>query len=81
MSVTNVGGTVVNYLDFIGSATGSGPALRVLGTDASADLNLAPKGTGKLRFGTLTATADAAVTGYITIKDAGGTTRKLAVIS
>lgn len=33
-----------------------------------------------LRFGTRTASSDAAITGYITIKDAAGNTRKLAVI-
>jgi hypothetical protein len=36
---------------------------------------------GTLRFGTHTVNADAAITGYITITDAGGTTRKLAVIN
>lgn len=80
-SVTNAGASLVNYFDFLAAATGSGPYLRALGMDTDIDLNLSPKGAGKLRFGTLTATADAAVTGYITIKDAGGTTRKLAVIS
>ena len=38
-------------------------------------------GTGRLQFGTRTATSDAPITGYIEIKDSGGTTRKLAVIS
>jgi hypothetical protein len=51
MSVTNIGGTVVNYIDFIGGATGSGPVLRVLGTDASIDFNLEPKGTGVVKSG------------------------------
>jgi len=32
-------------------------------------------------FGSLTTTTDAPITGYITIKDASGATRKLAVIS
>lgn len=36
---------------------------------------------GAVRFGTFTSNADAAVNGYITITDAGGTTRKLATIA
>ena len=50
-------------------------------TDENNDLGLLPHGTGKLKFGTHAASADVAVSGYITIKDAGGTIRKLAVIS
>jgi len=38
-------------------------------------------GSGVIQMGTHTASGDAAVSGYITIKDAGGTTRKLAVIT
>jgi parallel beta-helix repeat protein len=57
------------------------PAILVKASSANVDLALVPKGTGAVRFGTLTANADAAVTGYITVKDAGGTTRKLAVIT
>ena len=34
-----------------------------------------------LRFGAWTSNADAAVNGYVTIKDAGGTVRKLATIA
>ena len=51
------------------------------GNSANIDIEFSPKGTGVLRFGTLTANADAPVTGYITIKDSGGVTRKLAVIA
>jgi hypothetical protein len=36
---------------------------------------------GKVKFGTLTALGAEVITGYITIKDAGGTSRKIAVIS
>lgn len=50
-------------------------------SNTSIDLQLTPKGSsGRVRFGTLTESADAAVTGYIEIKDAGGTLRRLAVI-
>ena len=43
------------------------------------DLYLAIGGTGSVKFGTYTAGAAADSTGYITIKDAGGTVRKLMV--
>jgi hypothetical protein len=45
------------------------------------DVTLTPAGTGAVRFGTHSAVAAELVTGYITIKDAGGTSRKIAVIS
>jgi hypothetical protein len=51
------------------------------GTSANIDIQFAPKGTGRLRFGTYTASADAPVTGYIEIRDTGGTVRKLAIIT
>lgn len=49
--------------------------------EANIDLALTPKGTGRVRFGTHSAIAAETVTGYITIKDAGGTSRKIAVVS
>jgi hypothetical protein len=68
-----------------GSAAGGSPSIQVVsgtsGTDANIDLTLTPKGTGNVRFGTYTATADVPITGYIEIKDAGGTVRRLAVIA
>ena len=51
----------------------------VLKTDK--DLKFVPNGTGKVRFGTHTALGAETVTGYITIKDSGGTERKIAVVS
>ena len=57
------------------------PTISAAGPSANHDLALSPKGTGNVRFGVLTATSDVAITGYITIKDAGGVSRKLAVIS
>jgi hypothetical protein len=51
------------------------------GSGASRDLALIPGGGGSIRMGTHTALGSEAVTGYITIKDAGGTARKLAVVS
>ena len=73
--------SAVNYLQVTGAATGAATALSAQGSDTNIDLALTPKGTGVLAFGTLTANADAPITGYITIKDAGGTTRKLAIIA
>jgi len=49
--------------------------------DANIDIQLTPKGTGAVRFGAHAAIVAETVTGYIEIKDAGGTTRKLAVVS
>jgi hypothetical protein len=73
--------SAVNWAEIKGGAAGSGPQLSAVGSDTNIDLTLTPKGTGNVRFGTLTASADAAITGYITIKDSGGTVRKLAVIA
>lgn len=49
--------------------------------EANIDVAIVPKGTGAVRFGTHAAIAAETVTGYITIKDAGGTSRKIAVVS
>jgi hypothetical protein len=68
----------VNYLDFYGSVAGSAPSVRVGGTDTNIDLTLTPKGTGNVRFGTYTGTI-LTPTGYIEIKDSGGTIRRLLV--
>ena len=71
-----------NYLRATGGATGFGPVLSAQGSDANIDIIFTPKGTtGNVRFGTHTGTADTAVSGYIEIKDSGGTIRKLAVIT
>lgn len=53
-------------------------------TSSGTDLMLKPfsgTGGGTLRFGVFTSNADAAVNGYVTIKDANGTVRKLATIA
>lgn len=67
----------VNYLNVSGS-TGTTPTLSSAGTGANIDILLAPKGTGNVSFGTFTA-GILAQTGYITVKDAGGTVRRLLV--
>lgn len=63
------------------AVNGGTPQISAIGTAANIDLRLSPKGTGVARFGTHEAQADTPITGYITIKDAGGTLRKLAVIA
>jgi hypothetical protein len=78
--ITNTASAVNNFFA-TGSATGAGVLLAASGSDTNIDIRLLAKGTGVLSFGTLTANADAPVTGYILIKDSGGTTRKLAVIA
>lgn len=71
----------VNYFRALCAVAGSPPAFQALGDDTDIDLLLTPKGAGNVRFGTFTSNADAPVTGYVTVKDAGGTARKLAVIA
>jgi hypothetical protein len=72
--------SAVNYFALTGSAAGSAPAFSVAGSDTNIDLALTPKGTGNVRFGTYTGTISA-ITGYIEIKDSGGTVRRLAVVA
>jgi len=73
--------SAVNAVLVSGSATGAAVQVAAGGSDTNIDLALTPKGTGNVRFGTLTATSDVAITGYIEIKDGAGNVRKLAVIS
>lgn len=80
LRATNPTGTLVNWVDVHGSAASTPPDLAAVGSDTNISLLLLPKGTGKVRFGTRTASSDVAITGYVEIEDAGGTIRKLAVI-
>jgi hypothetical protein len=73
--------TPANYLQLSSGATTVAPRVIASGTDTNVDLHLVAQGTGVIKFGTHTANGDAAISGYITIKDSGGTTRKLAVIT
>jgi hypothetical protein len=70
--------SAVNYLSLRGSAAGNMVPIQVEGTDTDIDLALTPKGAGAVRFGTYTGTI-LTPTGFITIKDSGGTTRRLLV--
>lgn len=57
-------------------------AAETLGTGAdNLDIGIVPAGTGLMRYGTHNAIGAETVTGFINIKDSGGTTRKLAVVS
>jgi len=71
-------GTANNRLAVVGSNAGLSPILFSEGTDTDIDLALTPKGAGRIRFGAYTATI-LTPTGFIEIKDSGGTTRRLLV--
>lgn len=56
--------------------------LRALANNSAAvDLALQGSNGGRVRFGTYASSADAAITGYVTISDDAGVARKLAIIS
>lgn len=44
----------VNYFDFNANTAGNAPVLKATGSDTNVDLQIEPKGTGLLRFGTAT---------------------------
>lgn len=70
-----------NYFSFRpGVSGGVPPRIFAEGVDYDIDLEITPKGAGVVRFGTHTATP-LTISGYVTIKDAAGTTRKLAVVT
>ena len=72
----------VNYFRLAAAAAASSPVILAEGTDANIDVQLTPKGTGKVRINTnWTTSVDAPVTGYIEIKDSAGNIRKLATIA
>jgi len=69
----------------LGLTTTSAAAGRVsispVGASTDIDIGLNPKGAGLVRMGTYTATGDAAINGYITIKSSSGATIKLATVA
>jgi len=71
-----------NLIAVQGAASGSSPSIQAIsgssGTDANIDIIFTPKGTGNVRFGTYTGTI-LTPTGYVEIKDSGGTVRRLLV--
>jgi hypothetical protein len=70
--------SAVNSLTITGAATTGSPVITSVGSDTNIDLTLISKGTGRIRFGAYTATV-LTPTGFIEIKDSGGTTRRLLV--
>lgn len=77
--IIHTAGTIVNYATVTGNVAGSAPIFSVAGSDTNINLTLTPKGTGRVQFGTYTATVST-ITGYIEILDSGGTVRRLAVV-
>lgn len=73
--------TPVNSINLTASAANNPITIAAIGADTNIDIRFAPKGTGRLRFGTFAASADVAITGYVEIKTDDGTVRKLAVIA
>jgi hypothetical protein len=74
----NLSSSAVNYISLRGNTTGSAPSIVATGSDANIDFYLQTTGTGVVQFGTYTA-GIVAQTGYISIKDAAGNTRRLLV--
>jgi len=70
----------VNWIEIAGGTTGNSATISAKGTGSNLDLPLVPKGTGYVKYGTHTGTA-LTISGYIEIKDAAGTVRKLAVVT
>jgi hypothetical protein len=71
----------VNYFSLHNGAAGSAARILAAGEDANIDARIDPKGTGVIRYGTHAAVTTETLSGFITIKDAAGNTRKLAVVS
>lgn len=70
----------VNSIYVNNAAAGLSPAFRTTGADTNIDLRLEGKGTGRVQLGPYAGGSDAAITGYIEVKDHNGSLRKLAVI-
>jgi hypothetical protein len=73
--------SAVNYVQVTGSTTTAGLGVATVsgqGTATDVDVALTPKAAGRVRFGSYTATL-LTQTGFIEIKDSGGTTRRLLV--
>jgi hypothetical protein len=76
-SAIRLGFNNTDYLA-INTATAGTNYIQSLGGSTNIDIGFIPKGTGVLSFGTYTAGV-LTPTGYVTIKDSGGTTRRLLV--
>lgn len=76
MGVTNA----VNWVDITPGTTGQGAEL-VANGETDVNLKLTPKGSAFVQYGTVVADAGINNTGYIRIRDAGGTIRRVAICS
>ena len=74
-------GSAVNFMRTYGGATGSPVTIDAQGTDTDVGIALIPKGSEHVRFGTHAAITAETLSGFVTIRDIGGTQRKLAVVS
>jgi hypothetical protein len=70
-----------NYIRINSSIIGNAPAIISEGTDTNIDIELRPKGTGRVLIGEFTSGPDASINGYITVKDSNGNSRKIATIA
>ena len=70
-----------DYIAVQGSPAGAFTTISNAGVSTNIDFIIAPKGTGVLRFGTYAAAGAETYGGYITIRDSGGTVRKLAIFA
>lgn len=73
--------SAVNRINVTGGATGNAPQVKAIGSDTNVDLKLTPQGSGVVQFGSHTSIGAENLSGYITVKDAAGNSRKLAVVS
>lgn len=79
--IANIGAVSANHPGVSNSASGNPVQFLAYGSDANIDIQLVPQGTGVVWLGVRTASVDAAVNGYITVKDSTGVIRKLATIA
>lgn len=73
------GGSDATWLAIQSNATGGPPLLYAAGSDTDIDLRLRPKGTGYVQFGGYNAATTETFSGFITMKDDGGTLRKMMI--
>lgn len=78
--VNGAAAAVNGFLVFAGAA-GTSPQFVAQGDTADLDVHLVPKGAGLVRFGTLSGLGAEVLSGYITVKDAAGNSRKIGVIA